>query len=90
MRRLRLPLGRRGITDNADNTDVKTTTMISNSIKTYREKLDLTQEELAKAVSVSRQTINAMEKGNYEPSLLLAMKLAKYFSVNVEELFKIN
>ena len=61
--------------------------MIQNNIRQYREERNLTQEELAKAVSVSRQTINAMEKGNYEPSLLLAMKLAKYFSVNVEELF---
>ncbi len=61
--------------------------MIQNNIRQFREERNLTQEELAKAVSVSRQTINAMEKGNYEPSLLLAMKLAKYFSVNVEELF---
>jgi putative transcriptional regulator len=64
--------------------------MISNNIRLYREEKKITQEELAMAVSVSRQTINAMEKGNYEPSLLLGMKLAKYFKVSVEELFKIN
>jgi putative transcriptional regulator len=54
--------------------------MISNSIKTHREKKNLTQEDLAAAVGVSRQTIIAIEKGNYEPSLGLAFKLAKYFS----------
>lgn len=61
--------------------------MISNKIKTYREQKGLTQEQLGEAVSVSRQTIVAMEKGNYEPSLGLAMKLAKYFKVPLEELF---
>jgi putative transcriptional regulator len=63
--------------------------MITNKIRELREGKKLTQEELAKAVLVSRQTINAMEKGNYEPSLLLAMKLAKYFDVKVEELFSL-
>jgi putative transcriptional regulator len=61
--------------------------MISNNIRQFREGKNLTQEELAKAVLVSRQTINAMEKGNYEPSLGLALKIAKYFGVKVEELF---
>ncbi len=61
--------------------------MIHNSIKTHREAKNITQENLAAAVSVSRQTIIAIEKGNYEPSLGLAMKLAKYFKVSVEELF---
>jgi putative transcriptional regulator len=63
--------------------------MISNKIREFREARNLTQEELAKTVNVSRQTINAMEKGNYEPSLLLAMKLAQYFNVQVEELFSL-
>ena len=63
--------------------------MITNSIKTYREKSGTTQEALASAVGVSRQTIIAMEKGNYEPSLGLALKLAKFFKVRVEELFMI-
>lgn len=61
--------------------------MISNSIKIYREKTGITQEDLASSVGVSRQTIIAMEKGNYEPSLGLALKLAKIFKVRVEELF---
>lgn len=49
----------------------------------------ITQEQLAETVGVSRQTIVAIEKGNYIPSLLLAMQLAKFFKVSVEELFRI-
>ena len=62
---------------------------ITNQIKKYRLQRNLTQEQLADAVSVSRQTIIAMEKGNYIPSLALAMQLAKYFKVKVEDLFSI-
>ncbi len=62
---------------------------ILNQIKKYRESLNLTQEDLASAVYVSRQTIIAMEKGNYEPSLGLALKLANHFKVSVENLFVI-
>jgi putative transcriptional regulator len=63
--------------------------MIHNSIKTLREKKNLTQEDLGVAVGVSRQTIIAIEKGNYEPSLSLAIKLAHYFEMGVEDLFVI-
>ncbi len=62
---------------------------IDNQIKKYRLDKNMTQEDLAAAVSVSRQTIIAIEKGNYTPSLLLAMELAKFFKVGVEELFSI-
>ena len=62
---------------------------ISNSIRQYRLQNNLTQEELADTISVSRQTIIAIEKGNYTPSLLLAMQLAKYFKVTVEDLFSV-
>lgn len=48
-----------------------------------------TQEELGKAVGVTRQTIIAIEKGNYTPSVLLALKIAKYFNTSVENLFTI-
>jgi len=60
---------------------------IFNAIKNMRQKKNITQEGLAAAVGVSRQTIIAIEKGNYTPSLMLAMQLAKYFKVSVEELF---
>jgi len=62
---------------------------ISNDIKKLRTERNITQEDLAKAVHVSRQTIIAIEKGNYIPSLLLAMQLAKFFKISVEELFSI-
>ena len=62
---------------------------IENKIREYRETKKITQEELARSVGVSRQTIIAMEKGNYEPSLGLVFKLKKYFEVSVEELFMI-
>ena len=62
---------------------------IANQIKNLRTAKSITQEDLAASVGVSRQTIVAMEKGNYMPSLMLAMHLARFFKVSVEELFKI-
>jgi putative transcriptional regulator len=63
---------------------------IVNAVHTYRSKKNVTQEEFAKAIGVSRQTVIALEKGNYAPSVLLALKIAKYFGVSVEDLFKIS
>ena len=60
---------------------------MKNSVNVWREKRALTQEDLASAVGVSRQTIIAIEKGNYVPSLLLAFSLARFFKVTVESLF---
>jgi putative transcriptional regulator len=48
---------------------------------------DVTQEELAKAVGVTRQTIIAIEKGDYNPSLELAFKIARYFGAGIEDIF---
>lgn len=62
---------------------------LNNSIKEYRTTKNMTQEDLAAAVGVSRQTIIAMEKGNYTPSLMLALQLAQVFTVRVEELFNL-
>jgi putative transcriptional regulator len=58
-----------------------------NTIKVQRAIRGLTQEELAQQVSVSRQTINAMEANKYVPSTVLALKIAKVFDKPVEELF---
>jgi len=58
-----------------------------NNLKVERAIANLTQEELAKKVSVSRQTINAMESNKYVPSAVLAMKIAKTFGKPVEEVF---
>ena len=61
---------------------------VNNSVHSKRQALGLTQEELAEAVGVTRQTIIAIEKGNYVPSVLLALKLAKAFDTSVEQLFE--
>lgn len=63
---------------------------ILNEVGTRRLDMGMTQEELASMVGVSRQTIIALEKGNYTPSILLAIKIARVFDVSVEKLFKIS
>ena len=60
---------------------------MKNEIDSYREREGLSQGELATAVGVSRQTINAIERERYDPSLELAFKLAAYFECDVEALF---
>ena len=65
------------------------TEIVKNNVNEYRTKCGLTQEQLAEKVGVTRQTIIAVEKGNYTPSVLLALKLAAVFSVSVESLFSI-
>ncbi|MDI6639623.1 MAG: helix-turn-helix transcriptional regulator [Methanocellales archaeon] len=60
---------------------------MKNKLKVFRAMHDLTQEDLAEKVEVTRQTINAIEKGRYDPSLTLAFKLANLFKVKIEELF---
>ncbi len=60
---------------------------MKNRIEEIRNKTGLRQEELAKAMGVSRQTISSLENGKYNPSILLAHKLAVYFGVSIEELF---
>jgi putative transcriptional regulator len=60
---------------------------MKNGVREQRLGRGLSQAELAKAVSVSRQTINSIETGKYIPSLPLALALARYFESNVEEMF---
>jgi putative transcriptional regulator len=60
---------------------------MKNNIRVERAIKNLTQEELANKVSVSRQTINAMEANKYVPSTVLALKIAKVFNKSVEEIF---
>lgn len=62
---------------------------VENKVAQYRQKKGLTQEELALAVGVTRQTIVAIEKGNYTPSVLLAMRIAHYFKVPTDVIFLI-
>ena len=56
-------------------------------LKVFRAMRDLTQEALAKKIGVTRQTVIAIEGGNYNPSLELAFKLARFFDVNIEDIF---
>ena len=62
---------------------------MTNNIKVLRAIKNISQEDLAKKIKVSRQTINAMEKGKYVPSTLLALKLAQFFEKQVEEIFRL-
>jgi len=60
---------------------------MKNLIKVERAIMNITQEELAQKIGVSRQTINAMELNKYVPSTILSLKIAKLFNKNVEEIF---
>lgn len=60
---------------------------MTNNVKVQRAINELTQEELARKVSVSRQTINAMEANKYVPSTVLALKIARVFNMPVEAVF---
>ena len=60
---------------------------IGNTLKVWRAKNDLTQQQLADAVHLSRQTVNSIEKGRFVPSVLTALTIAKFFGSNVEEVF---
>lgn len=61
---------------------------VNNKIKEYRTKFNLTQEELAEKTGVTRQTIIAIEKNKYIPSLELALKIAIVFKEKIENIFK--
>lgn len=60
---------------------------VKNVVQKYRLAAGATQEELAEKVGVSRQTIIAIEKGNYAPSVALALRLARFFKTSVEDIF---
>jgi len=60
---------------------------MKNRIREYRKQKGISQESLSKELNVSRQTINAIENNKYDPTLILAFKLAKLFDTTVDELF---
>jgi len=62
---------------------------MKNKIKIYRAMHDLSQEDLARIIGVSRQTVHFIERNKYVPSTVLALKLARHFQVSVEELFEL-
>ena len=61
---------------------------MDNNVRVLRVMKNITQEELAYALEVSRQTIIAIENGKYDPSLRLAFKISNFFGKNIEEIFK--
>ena len=61
---------------------------MENTIRVLRAVKDMTQEDLAQALGVSRQTIIAIEKGKYNPSLDLAFKMASYFETTIEDIYE--
>lgn len=60
---------------------------MKNKLKVYRAMKDITQEELAKELGVTRQTIIAIEKNKYDPSLILAFKISTFFKTQIEDIF---
>lgn len=61
-----------------------------NKIKVYRAMKNISQEELAVAIGVTRKTINTVETGKFIPSTVLALRIARYFGISVEEIFVLN
>ena len=60
---------------------------MKNKIEEIRKERGIRQEDFAKAMGVSRQTISSLENGRYNPSIMLAYKIAKYFDMTIEEVF---
>ena len=58
-----------------------------NRLKEFRAKIDVNQQEMGRLVGVSRQTISQIERGDYSPSVTLALKIAKIFNAKVEDIF---
>ena len=74
----------------ADTTTTGGDGKTKNELRVCRARQDITQGQLAEAVSVSRQTIISIENGKYDPSLELAFRLARYFRMTIEEIFHFN
>lgn len=64
-------------------------TVMKNTVKVERVIRNITQQELAEAVGVSRQTINFIETGRYMPSTIVALKVARYFGKHADEIFQL-
>lgn len=60
---------------------------MNNRIEQIRKERGIRQEDFAKSMGVSRQTISSLENGRYNPSIMLAYKIAKYFGMSIEEVF---
>lgn len=60
---------------------------MNNILEEIRKQREITQEELASVLEVSRQTISSLEKGRYNPSIILDFKIARYFNIQIEQIF---
>ena len=60
---------------------------MKNNLEKIRKEHGINQEELARVLEVSRQTIGSLENGRYNPSIILAFKIARYFKMSIEEIF---
>jgi putative transcriptional regulator len=60
---------------------------LKNKLEEIRKSRGITQEQLAAALQVSRQTIGSLENGRYNPSIILAFKIARYFNLSIEDIF---
>ena len=60
---------------------------MKNRLEEIRKAKGITQEELANALEVSRQTVGSLENGRYNPSIILAFKIARFFDISIEEVF---
>ena len=63
---------------------------MKNKIKQFREEKNISQQELAELLNVSRQTINSIENGKFDPSLNLTIKIVRFFKKDLEEIFQMN
>lgn len=63
---------------------------VENKVINLRKKMNITQEDLARSLGITRQTVIAIEKGNYIPSLLLAFKISRFFKKPIETIFSYN
>jgi putative transcriptional regulator len=63
--------------------------IVVNNVSEFRSKSKVTQEDLAQAIGVTRQTVIAIEKGNYTPSTLLALKISRFFKTPLESIFSL-
>ncbi len=66
---------------------IKGSVKVKNHLEKIRKDRGITQEEMAADLEVSRQTIGSLENGRYNPSIILAFKIAKYFNLTIEEIF---
>lgn len=62
---------------------------VGNHLKVWRAKVDISQEQLSNKVKLSRQTINSIERGKFIPSILSALKIARFFNTQIENIFYI-